>query len=224
MEGRAAAVGHRLTLEDGTDVEGGLEAALDRFQVGQPREIPVERKTQQIDLEAESVRRDPVDQPMFARIPELEVLILERRAADVEKDASTDSLEAADGEGEQVDQRKTVLDVGVADRVSDLRRVVEPAQRVETAEVIDVGKISGRVRAVEADREERTLKDLDVEAQIRVDAGGQRVAVGAGSLAGIEIRSVIASDPHAAPGQGSEIFVVGGVADPGEIDRRVVVG
>src|SRR5580765_5079237 len=72
-------------LEGGPDVEGGLEARERVLEVGLSGEVPVELQAQEHELESHPVVRPSVDQLVLVRVPELEVLVLQRAAADVEK-------------------------------------------------------------------------------------------------------------------------------------------
>ena len=143
------------------------------LQVRLLREVPVELKAEERELDPVTVGGAPVDQLPLVAVPELVVLVLELGPPDVEEDLGSDVLEGPEGEREEVDQRETELEVRVGDRVADLLAEVEAAEGVEPAEVVDVGEVSRRPRAVGAEGEERAAGDLEVVAKVDGEVLGQ---------------------------------------------------
>src|SRR6202162_5560996 len=166
------------TLELRADIERSLQAGLRLPEIRQFREVPMEPETEDVELESVPVGRPSVDQLVRARVPEPELLVLQRRSPDVHEKVPPDVAQAGDGESQVVDEREPELEVRVRHRVADLLAEIEPPQRIETAEIVDRREIAGRARPEETHGEERPCGDLEVVPQIDREVLRQRGGVG----------------------------------------------
>src|SRR5450759_665456 len=149
------------TSELRADIERGLQAGLRLPEVRQLREVPMEPETENVELESVPIGRLPIDQLVRARVPEPELLVLQRRAPAVHEKVPPDVAQAGDGEGQVVDEREPELEVRVRHRVADLLAEVESAQRVQAAEIVERREIAGRARPEETHGEERPRRNLE---------------------------------------------------------------
>ena len=184
------------------------------FAVEAAGEVPVQLQAEEVEGKAVAEGGLAIDQESV--LAEAERLSGEARGADVEEEIAADALQHEARHHQRVDQREAHLEIGEAGPIADDRLEIVAAQRVQSAEVIEVREIAARVSGEEAAGQQRARGELQVLAPLH----GVVVREDPVSL---EVGCVGGADLVAAAGDRAELLVDRAVAGERRIDDREVV-